>query len=115
MSKGSVIAHGAAQIVTRAIEAASEVGEDLFMTIKSAVCGAVKEPSEAGADVAKVAVAVIEGAIKAADRSIQVAKTGHYPVLTGSAAYTAGPAKHFPLSVAGIRFRLLPSVFSTAF
>jgi hypothetical protein len=58
-----------AEIVSGAIEAANEVGGDLFMTIKWTVYGIVKAGSDVGADVAKTAVAATEGAIKAAARA----------------------------------------------
>jgi hypothetical protein len=56
----------AGEIVSGAIEAATEVGGDLFMTIKATVYGIVKAGSDLGADVAKTAVAATEGAVKAA-------------------------------------------------
>jgi hypothetical protein len=49
--------------------AASEVGGDLFMTIKLMVYGIVKAGSDVGADVAKTSVAATEGAIKAAAKA----------------------------------------------
>jgi len=54
------------EIVSGAIEGANEMGEDVFITIKSTVSGIVKAGSEVGADVAKTAVAATEGAIKVA-------------------------------------------------
>ena len=57
------------EIVSGAIEAATEVGGDSFMTIKSTVHGIVKAGSKAGADVAKTAVAATQGAIKAAGKA----------------------------------------------
>ena len=57
------------EIVSGAIEAASEAGGDLFMTIKSTVYGIVKVGSDVGADVPKTAVAATEGAIKAAAKA----------------------------------------------
>jgi hypothetical protein len=59
----------AGEIVSGAIVAATEVGGDLFMTIKSSVYGIVKAGSDVGADVAKTAVAATEGAIKAAAKA----------------------------------------------
>jgi hypothetical protein len=60
----------AGEIVSGAIEAATEVGGgDLFMTIKSTVYGIVKAGSNVGADVATTAVAATEGAIKAAAKA----------------------------------------------
>jgi hypothetical protein len=57
------------EIASGANEAATEVGEDLFMTIKSTVYGMVKAGAEVGADVAKTAVAATEGAMKAAAKA----------------------------------------------
>jgi hypothetical protein len=57
------------EIVSGAIEASTEAGGDLFMTIMSTVYGIVKAGSDAGADVAKTAVAATEGAIKAAAKA----------------------------------------------
>ena len=57
---------GVTQIVTGAVDAASEMGEDVLMTIKSAVRGSVKGASEVGADVGKIAVTATQEAIKAA-------------------------------------------------
>jgi hypothetical protein len=58
----------AGDIVTGAIEGATEMGEDVFMTIKSTVNGIVRAGSDVGADVAKTAVAATEGAVKVAGR-----------------------------------------------
>ena len=57
---------GAAQIVTGAIGAEVDVGEDVATTIKSAVRGTIKGASEVGADVSDVALKATQGAIKAA-------------------------------------------------
>ena len=57
------------EIVSGAIEAATEVGGDLFTIIKSTVYGVVKAGSDVGADVAKTAVAGTQGAIKAAAKA----------------------------------------------
>jgi len=54
------------EIVAGAIEAASEVGKDIGVTIKFAVKGTVKGASEVGADVGRTAVAAVDGAVKAA-------------------------------------------------
>ena len=59
----------AGDIVTGAIEGATEMGEDVFMTIKSTVNGIVRAGSDVGADVAKTAVAATEGAVKVAGRA----------------------------------------------
>ncbi len=57
------------EIASGAIEAATEVGGDVSMTIKSTVYAIVKAGSDAGADVAKIAVAATEAAIKAAAKA----------------------------------------------
>ena len=59
----------AGEIVSGALDATTEVGGDLFMTIKSTVYGIVKAGSDVGADVAKTAVSATEGAIKAAGKA----------------------------------------------
>jgi hypothetical protein len=64
-----VIEKRAGEIASGSIEAATEVGGDLFMTIKSTVYGIVKAGSDVGADVATTAVAATEGAIKAAAKA----------------------------------------------
>jgi hypothetical protein len=55
------------QIVKGAISGAADMGEDVFLTTKSAVRGSVKGASEVGADVGKIAVTATEEAIKAAE------------------------------------------------
>ncbi len=57
------------EILSGAIEAATEAGGDLFITIKYTVYGIVKAGSDVGADVAKTAVAATKGAIKAAAKA----------------------------------------------
>lgn len=57
------------EIMSGAIEATTEIGGDLLMTIKCIVHGIVKGGADAGADVAKTAVAATEGAIKEATRA----------------------------------------------
>jgi hypothetical protein len=57
------------EIVSGAVEAATEVGGDLFMTIKCSVYGIVTAGSDMGADVAKTAVAATQAAIKAAGKA----------------------------------------------
>ena len=57
------------EILSGAIEAATEVGGDLSMTMKATVYGIVKAGSDMGADVAKTAVAATQGAIKAATKA----------------------------------------------
>ena len=57
------------EIFSGAIEAANEVGGDIFMTIRSTVYGIVKAGSDVGADLARTSVAATEGAVRAAAKA----------------------------------------------